>query len=73
MKICSVLSNVVSSAYIMGDNFGLAKARSLIYIKKSSGPRIDPWGTPVDIVYVVDLIVNFNILQPVVHVAYTPL
>ena len=40
--LCSVLSNVVSSAYIMGENFVLAKARSLIYIKKSSGPRIDP-------------------------------
>ena len=26
----------------MGENFVLANARSLIYIKKSSGPRIDP-------------------------------
>ena len=37
-----MLSNVVSSAHTMGENVVLGNARSLIYIKKSSGPLIDP-------------------------------
>ena len=51
-----MLSSVVSSAYMMGVNFALAMARSLIYIKKRRGPNIDPWGTPVDIISVADCV-----------------
>ena len=57
MKVCSVLNKVVSSAYIMGENVVLAKARSLIYIRKSSGPIMYPH---VDIVYVVDLVFSMS-------------
>ena len=38
---------VVSSAYVMKSNLRLDCAISLIYIMKSKGSSIDPWGTPV--------------------------
>ena len=42
LKSSNVLCRVVSSAYMMGVNVSLAKARSLMYIKKRRGPNIDP-------------------------------
>ena len=36
----------VSSAYIRGTEFNRQLGKSLIYIKKRSGPRIVPWGMP---------------------------
>ena len=40
--------SVVSSAYINMWNIGLTPGKLLIYIKKSNGPKIEPWGTPID-------------------------
>ena len=40
-------NNVVSLAYISILKISLAEGRSLIYIKNRSGPKIDPWGTPI--------------------------
>jgi hypothetical protein len=45
----------VSSAYITNEIISLQFSMSLIYKRKSSGPRIDPCGTPVDIVLLFDL------------------
>jgi hypothetical protein len=48
-----LLGNItlVSSANIMGsDKVYTVGLRSFIYIMKSKGPRIDPWGTPCFIV-----------------------
>jgi hypothetical protein len=37
----------MSSANIMGfDKLFIVVGRSFMYIIKSKGPRIDPWGTP---------------------------
>lgn len=47
INIFSGLDNVVSSAYKMKLNVLLAVGKSFIYIMNKSGPRIDPWGTPV--------------------------
>jgi hypothetical protein len=42
---------LVSSANIMGsDKLFIVGGRSFMYIMKSKGPRIDPWGTPCFIV-----------------------
>ena len=38
-----------SSANKMKNNFSETLCKSLIKIKKRSGPKIDPWGTPHDI------------------------
>jgi hypothetical protein len=45
----------VSSAYITKDIILLQFPISLIYNRKSSGPRIEPCGTPVDIINLFDL------------------
>jgi hypothetical protein len=38
---------LVSSAYIMGSvKVFIVGGRSFMYIMKSKGPTIDPWGTP---------------------------
>jgi hypothetical protein len=47
--------HLVSSAYITNEIISLQFSMSLIYMRKSSGPRIDPCGTPVDIVLLFDL------------------
>ena len=36
-------------------NIELTLGISLIYIKKSNGPKIEPWGTPIDTDFVSDL------------------
>jgi hypothetical protein len=42
---------LVSSADIMGSvKVFIVGGRSVMYIYKSKGPRIDPWGTPCFIV-----------------------
>ena len=46
----------MSSAYMVSIIFALAMARSLIYIKKRRDPDMDPWGTPVVIIYVADCV-----------------
>ena len=38
----------VSSAYNLVSN-SEAKGKSLMYNKNKSGPRTDPWGTPISI------------------------
>ena len=43
-----VLNSVVSSAYNIYLKSSLAFGMSFIYIKKRSGPSIDPCGTPVE-------------------------
>ena len=45
--------NVVSSAYINILKTRLGK--SLMYIRKRKGPKIEPWGTPIEIDFVSDL------------------
>ena len=40
---------MVSSAYIINLNLSLACGRSFKYIINSRGPKMEPWGTPVDI------------------------
>ena len=47
--------NVVSSAYINILKTRLPLGKSLMYIKKSKGPKIEPWGTPIEIDFVSDL------------------
>ena len=49
--------NVVSSAYISISNLLLTKGRSLIY---SNGPNIDPWGTPVVIRALFDVMPSYS-------------
>ena len=38
---------LVSSAYSLAFECFRQRGRSLINIKNNSGPRIDPWGTPL--------------------------
>ena len=45
----------MSSAYIINLKRSLESAMSLIYIINRSGPKIDPWGTPVVIATSSDL------------------
>jgi hypothetical protein len=46
-KFLQEIKTLVSSANIMGfDKLFIVGGRSLMYIIKSKGPRIDPWGTP---------------------------
>ena len=47
--------NVVSSAYINILKTRLTLGKSLMYIRKSKGPKIEPWGTPIEIDFVFDL------------------
>ena len=47
---------MVSSAYMMCVNVALAMARSLIYLKKTRSPNIDPSGTPVVIISAADCV-----------------
>ena len=47
--------SVVSSAYINMCNIVLTLGKSLIYIKKSNGPKIEPWDMPIDTDFVSDL------------------
>ena len=46
--------SVVSSAYISMLKTWLTLGMSLIYIRKSKGPRIEPCGTPSEIEFVLD-------------------
>ena len=46
-----MLKSVVSSALRINVNKLLAFGMSFIYIRNSNGPNIDPWGTPVKIVW----------------------
>ena len=45
--IVNVIWKVVSSAYKRVKSLSDTLARSLMRIKKSKGPRTEPWGTPV--------------------------
>jgi hypothetical protein len=46
-KFLLEIKTLVSSANIMGcDKLFIVGGRSFMYIIKSKGPRIDPWGTP---------------------------
>ena len=47
--------NVVSSAYINILKTRLTLGKSLMYIRKSKDPKIEPWGTPIEIDFVSDL------------------
>ena len=40
------LCNVESSAYKSMSTFLHSNGKSLMYIRKSNGPKIEPWGTP---------------------------
>ena len=51
-----VLESVVSSAYIMKWKRLLDSGKSCIYIMRRSGPKMEPWGTPVTIGRVSDLV-----------------
>ena len=37
------------------DTTRLTLGKSLMYIRKSKGPNIEPWGTPIEIDFVSDL------------------
>ena len=52
--------NVVSSAYISISNLLLTVGRSLIYIRNSNGPNIDPCGTPVVIEALFDFMPSYS-------------
>ena len=52
--------NVVSSAYISISNLLLTVGRSLIYIRNSNGPNIDPCGTPVVIEALFDFMLSYS-------------
>ena len=47
--------NVMSSAYINILKTRLTLGKSLMYIRKSKGPKIEPSGTPIKIDFVSDL------------------
>ena len=51
-----VLERVVSSAYIMKWKRLLDSGKSFIYIRKRSGPKMEPWGIPVTIDRVSDIV-----------------
>jgi hypothetical protein len=51
-----VLIKLVSSAYMIGLTDVQDCARSFMYIRKSRGASIDPWGTPVFILHTADLV-----------------
>ena len=55
-KVNMDVDRAVSSAYIIQLNNFVALGRSLMYIIKSNGPRIDPCGTPVVILRVSDFV-----------------
>ena len=56
LKLDILPIRVVSSAYKIKLNLSLAICKSLMYIINRSGPRIDPWGTPVLIVRMGDYV-----------------
>ena len=47
--------SVVSSAYINILKTRLTLGKSLMYIRKSKDPMMEPWGTPIKINFVSDL------------------
>ena len=47
--------NVVSSPYIIILKTRLILGKSLMYIRNSKGPKIEPCGTPIEIDFVSDL------------------
>ena len=47
--------SVVSSVYINMWNIGVTLGKSLIYIRKSNAPKIEPCVTPIDTDFVSDL------------------
>ena len=51
-----VLNSIVSSAYIIGVNIYVADTTSCMYMMKGNGPIIEPWGTPVVIFDIPDLL-----------------
>ena len=61
LKMMSLLAsfmlqyNVVSSAYINLLKTRLTLGKSLMYIRKSKGPKLEPCGTPIEIDFVSDL------------------
>ena len=55
-KVNMDVDRAVSSAYIIQLNNFVALGRSLMYIIKSSGPRIGPCSTPVVILMVSDCV-----------------
>ena len=61
LKMMSLLAsfmsqyNVVSSAYINILKTRLTLGKLLMYIRKSKGPTIEPWGTLIEIDFVSDL------------------
>ena len=56
-----VLNSVVSSAYIIGVNIFVADTISFMYMMKSNGPIFEPWGTPVVIFDIPDLLSSKSI------------
>ena len=46
-EIWMVLFRVVSSAYRMKLKYSVQYGMSFIYMRNNSGPKIEPWGTPV--------------------------
>ena len=53
--ILSVFSKLVSSAYKINIKNVLTSGRSIMYIRKRSGPNINPCGTPVEIANTFDV------------------
>ena len=54
---------------MVGSKRDVLKNKSLIYVTKSSGPSIEPWGTP----HFYFKIFTFNILFPVCEVTFKPI
>ena len=48
------LDAVVSSANMVSVEFSFKKQRSLMKMIKSSGPRMEPWGTPIVVDFLSD-------------------
>ena len=55
-KFVAATDNCVSSANIPGVENSKQFGRSLMYKRKSSGPKIDPWGTPLLIILLSDIV-----------------
>ena len=54
LKVSYVLCSVVLSAYMRNWNLLVTFGKSFMKSRKSRGPSMEPWGTPRDVVKVLD-------------------
>ena len=58
----------ISPAYITTLNFSLDNAKSLsYYMMNNNGPRIEPWGTPVDVSSILECVSSISTYCFILH------